>query len=378
MYRHIKISIFLFLFILQSSLAQSDECNCFSILVGNHASVDGSVLFAHNEDDRGKNLLNWYKVPRLRHDNEKINLFPGGKLEQVQETNEFIWLEMPGMHFSDSYINEYGVTIASDACLSKEHSAELVNGGIGYHLRRIMAERATSAKNGVKIAGAIIDSLGYTSSDKTYCIADPNEAWMMSIVKGKHWVAQRIPDNHIAIIPNYYTIQEIDLTDTLNFLGSVDIIEYAIEKDWYNPELDGEFNFKEAYGRQSSLDDTKNIARHWGAINLLSSVHFELSDNFPFSLVPKGKVSVQDLMDVLEYHYENTKLADLNIKSPHEYKTIPICRKDTQYGMIAQLRSWLPSEIGNVLWIAPYRPCSQVFIPWFYGISEVPRQFFYW
>ena len=41
--------------------------NCFSMLVGKNASVDGSVMFAHNEDDSGEQLVNYYKVQRVKH-----------------------------------------------------------------------------------------------------------------------------------------------------------------------------------------------------------------------------------------------------------------------------------------------------------------------
>jgi hypothetical protein len=67
------------------------------------------------------------------HKRENISLINGGQIPQVDETYSFLWLEMPGQTFSDSYMNEWGVTIASDACQSKEDSAELVNGGIGYY-----------------------------------------------------------------------------------------------------------------------------------------------------------------------------------------------------------------------------------------------------
>lgn len=375
MHRIIALQLFVLSFFCTSLYSQSQDINCYTIIVGKNATFDGSVLLAHNEDDYGKNLVNWYKVPHLQQYQENIKLFTGGLVDQVQETLEFLWLEMPGMHFSDSFMNEYGVTIVSDACRSREDNADLINGGIGYYLRRIIAERAKSAKHGVKIAGAIVDSIGYASSGRTYCIADPNEAWMMSIVKGKHWVAQRVPDDHIAIIPNYYTIGEIDLLDTLNYLGSHDIVEYAIERSWYNPITDGEFIFRNAYGDSATQSNIRNIARHWGAINLLVPDQYELNDDFPFSFRPNDTISIQDIMDILEYHYEGTELEDKTFASPHDYKTIPICRKDTQYGMIAQLRDWLPADIGNVLWLAPYRPCSQVFIPWYYGISKIPSNF---
>ncbi len=368
----ILVLVFQFLF----AQNNTSNFNCFSILVGKDATTDGSVLFAHNEDDSGINLVNWYKVPRVTHNKgENISLKNGGLIPHVDETNSFLWLEMPGQTFSDSYMNEWGVTVASDACQSKEDAPELVNGGIGYYLRRIMAERAKSAKEAVIIAGAIVDSIGYASSGRTYCIADANEAWMMSIVNGKHWVAQRVPDEHIAIIPNYYTIEEINLNDTLNFLGSTDIIDYAVQKGWYNPESGEEFNFRVAYGKPSSINNMRNIAREWGALNLLSPIEYEISADFPFSFKPKKKVSVQDLMDALQNHYEGTKLEDKSIMSPHDYDILPICRKDTQYGMVAQLRNWLPTEIGSVMWIAPHRPCSQVFIPWYFGISNIPPNF---
>ena len=376
--KRIKLLLILSLFIFHFIFPQSDasQYNCLSILAGKDATVDGSVLFAHNEDDSGINLVNWYKVPRLTHQKgEKISLINGGQIPQVNETYSFLWLEMPGQTFSNSYMNEWGVTIGSNNCLSKEGSPELVNGGIGYYLRHIMAERAKSAKEAVKIAGAIVDSIGYASSGRTYCIADPNEAWMMSIVNGKHWVAQRIPDNQVAIIPNYYTIQNIDLTDTLNYLGSNDIIDYAITRGWYDSESDKEFNFRLAYGNPNSINHVRNMAREWGATNLLSPIEYELSENFPFSFLPKDKVSIQDLMTVLQHHYEGTKLEDKNISSPHDYEILPICRKDTQYGMVAQLRNWLPTEIGSVLWLAPHRPCTQVFIPWYNGVTNIPSNF---
>ena len=373
-----EISLLILLFNFQFIFSQEidSEYNCFSILVGKDATMDGSVLLAHNEDDSGVNLVNWYKVPRINHrKDEYISLINGGQLPQVEETYSFLWLEMPGQTFSDSYMNEWGVTIASDACQSKEDSAELVNGGIGYYLRRIMAERAKSAKEAVRIAGSIVDSIGYASSGRTYCIADPNEAWMLSIVKGKHWVAQRVPDEYVAIIPNYYTVQNVDLTDTLTFLGSTDIIDYAIERGWYDPESEKEFNFRLAYGKPSSINSIRNMARKWGAINIFSSIQYEISDNFPFSFIPKDKVSIQDLMVVLQHHYEGTSLEDKTISSPHDYDIIPICRKDTQYGMVAQLRNWLPNKIGSVMWLAPHRPCTQVFIPWYVGITSIPTGF---
>ena len=370
--------VLIFAFLLVSSGCSDIKVNegfdCFSILAGREATIDGSVMFAHDEDDGGKQVVNWYKVPSLKHSpDEVINFKNGGASVQPEKTNSYLWLEMPGMSFSDSYLNQYGVCFGSDACSSREKKGVFTDGGIGYSLRRIMAERSKTAREAVKIGGELVSNYGYTSSGRTYCIADPNEAWMLSVVNGKHWVAQRIPDKHVAVIPNYYTIGEIDLEDTLNFLGSADIVEYAIEMEWYNPD-NGPFNFREAYSSSRTLKSIGNIYRMWRGINLLSEVDYDLEDDFPFSFEPEQKIGVKDFMKVLRDHYEGTNLHSSK-QNPHMSDTRSICSNTNQYGFVAQLRSDMPVEIGAVLWIAPRRPCIQSFIPWYSGITKVPDGF---
>lgn len=353
--------------------------NCFTILAGKNTTTDGSVLLAHNEDDGGELTVDWYKVPSSVHQStEKINLKNGGTLKQAKETFGFLWLSMTNLEFSDSYQNQWGVTIVSNGCPSREREGELVSGGIGYYLRRIMAERAKTAKEAVTIAGEIIREVGYSGSGRSYCIADPNEAWVLAVVKGKHWVAQRVPDDEVAIIPNYYTIEEIDLEDTLNFLGSTDIIDYAIKKGWYNPAGNKKFNFRLSYSAQRELKAIWNIPRHWHSINMLSEKQFGYFSNFPFSFVPYKKLSIQDIMVVLQNHFEGTQFEmnpEFNNGNPHENVAMPICNETTQYGLVAQLRNWLPVDIGTVLWIAPRRPCVQPFVPWYLGINSIPKDY---
>ena len=75
-----------------------DNLNCYSILVGKEASKDGSVLFAHNEDDYGTRIVNWYKVPGRKHgQKEKFQLKNRGEIDQATETYSYLWLEMPEM-----------------------------------------------------------------------------------------------------------------------------------------------------------------------------------------------------------------------------------------------------------------------------------------
>lgn len=375
-----KIRILLSLIVLIQSiqLFAQDHFDCFTILAGRMATADGSVMLAHNEDDWGDRIVNWYKVPELQNKaGETVTLKNGAQMEKPHKTLSYLWLEMPEMEFSDSYMNEKGVTIASDACMSREDQPDLTEGGIGYWLRRAMAEQANSAREAVLIGGALVEKYGYTSSGRTYCIADGKEAWMLSVVKGKHWIAQRVPNDHVAIIPNYYTITRVNLGDTLNFLGSPDIVDYAIERGWYNPQTDGVFNFRKVYSDPGNLRNMGNIVRHLSAINLLSEKQYFMDDDYPFSFVPKKKVDLKMLFKILRNHNENTDFDQWkgdSVSSPHEHGRA-ICSSTTQYGFVAQLRNKLPKEIGYVMWLAPFRPCVHPFTQWYFGMDEIPDGF---
>ncbi|MHC4085892.1 MAG: C69 family dipeptidase [Planctomycetota bacterium] len=151
---------------------------CFSIVAGKDASVDGYVIVAHNEDDTIPQIVNHHKIPRRKHSRgDKVKLLNGGRLNQVEQTWAYIWSEMPGMLFSDSYINEWGVSVTSDNCPSREDKPRITDGGIGYMLRRLVAERAKSAREGVLLAGRLVERFGYIDSGRTYIICD-STGWL--------------------------------------------------------------------------------------------------------------------------------------------------------------------------------------------------------
>lgn len=52
-----------------------------------------------------------------------------------------------------------------------------------------------------------------------------------------------------------------------------------------------------------------------------------------------------------------------------------ICNHYNDYSCITQLRSWLPPDIGNVMWIAQRYPCFQPYIPWYYGIISLSAEY---
>ena len=205
-----------------TAVLAAQDYNCFSIIAGRNATVDGSVLMAHNEDDSGEQMLNIYVVPA------------------TDKNLRYIWCEFPGMEVSDVFMNQFGVSVASNGCPSREDKADLKGKGVLYEIRTSVAKYARTAREAVAIIGSMVETFGYSGSGRSYIVADPSEGWVISVVKGRHWVAQRVPDDKVMTIPNYYVIGAVDLDDEENFAGSDDLVEYAISRGWYDPAKDGD------------------------------------------------------------------------------------------------------------------------------------------
>jgi len=376
----IRISTFLVMLLISFALFSQDstsyqELNCYTIAVGKDASKTGTVLIGHNEDDWGDLVVNFYKVsPHDYAKGEKITLLNGSKIPQVTHTLGYLWWETTNEKFGDYYLNEKGVSICSNACSSKEDTAK---GNIGYYLRRIIAQRATTAREGVKIAGQIISTIGYESSGRTYTIADPNEIWILAVVKGRHWLAKRVPNDQVAIIPNYYTIETVNLRDTVNVLFSPDIISYAILRGWYFPQRDGAFNFKKVYGNTANTYSFGNVPRHWAGVNSLANKQYHINDDLPFSFLPKKSVTVKAIQSVLSSHYEGTDF-ETNYtlhKNPHLNLVHRICNAGTKFSMVTQLYNDRPADNAYIVWWAPLNPCIHPYIPIAYGINKIPAAY---
>lgn len=358
--------------------ALPSEYNCFTVMVGKDASVEGTQLYGHNDDD-GFQLVNTYVEPRKNYPpGAEQTLQYGGKIPQVRSTHKFLWLEVPGMEVADGFMNEYGVCIGSNFCGSREDKLDISDGGILYDLRLIMAQRAKTAREAVCIAGNLIVRFGYRGSGRSYCVSDRQEAWVLSVVKGRRWAAARVPNDEVMVLPNYYPIAEMDLQDSANYLGSADLIAYAQHRGWYDPDKDGKFNFRKAYASAGALKNRGNTGRAWSAYSTLEE-DYQRDDNFPFSFKPKKKVSKEKLMELLAGHSQGMRGMDktesCTTGNPYELNEGMICNGGTIYSFVVESRPWMPVDIGTVMWLAPRRCDVQPFIPWYCGIARVPENY---
>ena len=285
---------------------------CFSIVAGRQASSDGTVLFGHNEDDSG--VKEFF-----------MNRSPQG-----------LWAEVPGYLAADGFVNRWGVAIASDSCPSREDREDFTDGGVLYEVRYNVYCKARSARDAALLIGEIVESRGYTGSGRSYIVADSREAWVVSVVRGRHWVARRVPDDAVMTIPNYYTIGEVDLSDKKNFLGSQDLIEYAVSRGWYDPGRDGNFSFRDAYAAPATMTSDHNTGRHSTALEGLG-LSYDPSQ-VSFCIKPSSKITLQKMEELLSAR--------------------PVSAPSTIYSFVYQAGRKI-----SQLWFCPEKPCGGTFSP---------------
>ena len=185
---------------------------CTTVVAGRMATASGWVMVGHNEDDSGR--------PAVRHGYVPPRTFAPGSfmpaeeghaaVPQVARTFGFYWsefkyLEKGGSSFCDSFANDNGVLVCSNSARTEapaDEKAGLVDGGIGYNLRRATAERATSARHAVDVLADLVSRWGYASPGRIYTLADSHEAWIVQVKHGREcYVARRVPDGEVALIP---------------------------------------------------------------------------------------------------------------------------------------------------------------------------------
>ncbi len=367
---------FLILFILTFTKTSSA---CMTILVGKKASLTEEILIGHNEDAPGRFTMQTHLVKkRRRHPGTKIKFESDlAELELSASCTNLFWSEAKTYSnddsdsaFCDFYVNEYGVVICSNNCThSREDKPELLNGGIGYGLRRLTAESSHSAKEALSIACELVEKYGYASSGRSYAFADKEEIYVMQIVHGKHYAIKRVPDDEVCVIPNHYTIHEPDI----NSRGYDELLNYAVRRGWYKPD-DGTFDFAKVYQSEDSYGIEKNTHRHVRALEILlekdlSGLLNQKCESIPFSIKPAHKVSIKTLKKILRTHFEDTSSYSEN-SNPHFAKPLTVCNCDTLESTIAEIRH-NPDRI--ILRRALGRPCFSPYIIWYCGITELPE-----
>ena len=323
---------------------------CSGILVGKDVSTTGRVLFGHNEDDGGRLFVRHHLVPacdwpvgvRIRWD-ERFAAVP-----QPAKTLGYFWTEVVGATSADAFYNECGVMIASDSGgKTKVNDGELVDGGVLFAVRRAVAERAHTAREGVRVIAGLVEKYGYAQPGRIYLIADRDEAWAMQVLRGHHWAAQRCPDDAVVFVPNNLTIGMLPDRPTDDILFSAGIREYAEKNGWWTRGQP--FDFAAVFQGPSCRRNPHNTFRSRYVLERLTGRTFP-GDDFPFAAKPQAKVSPAALTQALSAH------PPVEPRHTNDFHSASVCRQNTIESLVCEFAA-TPAE--TTLHLAPKHACER-------------------
>jgi dipeptidase len=371
---------------------------CTSIVVGKDASADGSVMTTHTCDGRYEFRITL--VPAKTHEPGAMRpVMKGGgqglDLPQAVKVGEIPQVAKTYAYFDIAYpfANENQVMMGETTIGGRRELRNNEGWFEIWELQRVALERARTAREAVQIMGELAETYGYGDSGECLTVTDPNEAWFFEIFgagpfeKGAVWAAVRIPDDQVGVSANRSRIGEIRTDDPDNYMYSKNVFDVAQEMGWWDPSQ-GPFNFAKAYGPKDSF---YNIRREWRVLSLLApSLNLDpWAEEYPFTVKPDKKVSVADLMAIKRDYYEGTEfdltkgMAAGPFGNPNRYATPTtlgeweraISMFRCSYSIITQSRSWLPNEIGGVIWFGEDAPHSTTYVPFYCATTSVPVSF---
>ncbi len=361
-------------------LASEGAFACSNLIVGKKASVDGSVLVSYNADDYGMfGYLCHY--PAGTH--------PKGTMRQIYDWDSGVYHgeieEAPVTYNVIGNINEFQLSIGETTYGGREEMVDST-GILDYgSLIYVTLQRAKTAREAISVMTSLVEKYGYNSEGETFSICDPNEAWIMEMQgtgagsKGVVWVALRIPDDAICAHANQSRIGKFNMKDKKNVLYSKNVISYARKMGWFNGN-DSEFSWKNTYAFPDFSGRRFCDARVWSFFNHYADdfdryLPWALgkdkdAEDMPLWIVPNRKLSVADVENGMRDHYEGTALAldttsigggiyempyrptplTFTVDGKQYFNERPISTQQTAFTFVSQLRSWLPREIGGVLW----------------------------
>lgn len=204
---------------------------CTTILAGKLATNDGSTLISRN-DDGGfeakrlivvqpkdqkrtyKTVISHLKV-ELPDDPMRYTVAPnvtqthgvwpacGINAANVAMTATETITSNPRVLGADPYV----------AYQPRKGSKKEVPGGLGEEdLVTVILPYIHTAREGVLRMGALLEQYG-TYEPNGMAFADENEVWWLETIGGHHWIAKRVPDDRVVIMPNQFGLDHFDFED---------------------------------------------------------------------------------------------------------------------------------------------------------------------
>ena len=385
-------------------MAGSYAMACTNYIVGKKASVDGSVMCTYSADDYGmfQPLCHFAAGKHAKGEMRRIVNWDSneyhGEIPEAPETYNVV-----------GNINEWQVTIGETTFGGREEMVDST-GILDYgSLIYVSLQRSKTAREAIKTMTTLAETYGYNSGGESFTICDPNEAWIMEMMgcgagsKKVVWVAIRIPDDAICAHANQSRIRTFNVKDKQNCMASKNVVKFAREKGWFCGK-DSEFSFCDVYAEADFGGRRFCEARVWTFFNKYCDYMDQYVDYvegrakdakpMPLWIVPNRKLSVKDLEMAMRDHYEGTPFAlesdiggglwempyrptplQFEVDGKKYFNERPVSTQQSGFVYVSQMRSWLPRQIGGVLWFGNDDANMVAYNPVYCSATKIPNCF---
>lgn len=379
--------------------------SCTTVLLGKKATNDGSTMIARTDDGH----FDVKKMVLVKpEDQPKKYKSAIGHLEIELPDDPMRYTACPSVDpkegiWAATGINEANVgmtatetvttnprVLAADPLVeyvkAEKEGDEDIPGGIGEEdIIVLVLPYIRSAREGVLRLGELLEKYG-TYESNGISFNDKDECWWLETIGGHHWIARRVKDEEVVIMPNQFGMDRFDFEDAFGEkkenLCSEDLREF-IRDNYLDLGQEGQFNPRNAFGSRSSHDHVYNTPRAWYMGRTLCPTKFKWdgdsadftpeSDNIPWSFVPERKLAAEDVAALLSSHYEGTPYDPFakHSEKPGIYRPIGINR--TGITSICQIRGYMPEELRAVEWICFASSTYGAFVPLYTNVNRLPE-----
>mmetsp|Transcript_25899 Transcript_25899/g.56764 ORF Transcript_25899/g.56764 Transcript_25899/m.56764 type:complete len:661 (-) Transcript_25899:423-2405(-) len=438
---------------------------CTVFVVGRNASADGSVMCSHSNDGEFDTDPRLVKVPAADYPPDSLRpvyfspenypryvgyerkipeYYPkeGEKHESFQPIGFIPQVPHTYAYLEQTYgaVNEMQVGIGESTCsgvFGARPIQQHPNGTALFsidELSRIAMERASTAKQAIKLMGELAEAHGFYGAGEfegtaeTLAVTDPTEAWIFHILpdptgKSAIWAAEKIDDDKFAVVANMFVVRRVDPNDPERFLMSDSVHDVAVDYGWWTSvENDGLLDFTKIYSDGEYSHKFYSGRRMWASYRLAApsqifpTEYIDLQSDpvYPLAVKPDLLLSERDLFRFHRDTLQGTKfdltaegnLAGGPFGTPDRWKAGPneenkvkgnweraiglyrtsdtyVVQSKQKQVLVAQddgaddsgTSSTYSSSPGAILWFGPASPLATVFTPFVVGISDVPRSF---
>ncbi len=376
---------------------------CTTILVGKNASNDGSTIISRNDDGAFEPKRILVIPPRKQKKTYRTVIshltveLPDDPMQytaapNVTKTNG-VWPAC-GINAANVAMTATETVTSNPRVLGADPYVEYqkregrkkeVPGGIGEEdLVTLVLPYIHSAREGVLRVGGLLEKYG-TYEPNGMAFSDKDEIWWLETIGGHHWIARKVPDDSVVIMPNQFGLDRFDFEDAYGKkaenLCSADLKEFTEKYCLYTGKA-GVFNPRLAFGSRADSDHIYNTPRAWFMARWFLERSFRWdgpdadftpeSNDIPWTLVPEKKVSVEDIRYLLGSYYQGTPYNPYDKSAPFhgKYRTIGVPNSDVCG--IMQIRGNMPEEIRGIEWFSMGGSGFTACFPFYSHVDSLP------